>query len=261
MMPSRQAPTLTVPPRDTPMIDNMVYRQTPEGVELSLMPAGILPRAGAWILDFCIRLGILYAFSLVLQVFGEFGTGMLLIVYFLLDWFYAVGFEVFYQGQTLGKKQFGIQVCQDDGTPIQWQASMIRNLLRVADFLPFAFLAGIVSMLFHRASKRLGDIVAGTMVVYIEDSELGYDIPTQAPLPLPLPLQLDEQQAVLAFAERVTTLPTARGVELADILQPLSTQPKPMTEQILGFANTIIGRSLADNETDLPPTSRPMPPW
>ncbi len=224
------------------MIDNVAHHQTPEGIELSLVPAGITARVGAWLLDFCIRMALLYGLRMILAFFDEFGFGLLLISYFLIDWFYPVVFEVFGRGQTIGKKQFGIQVCQDDGTPIRWQASMTRNLLRVADFLPFAFFAGIISMLFHRSSKRLGDIVAGTMVVYVDNYRVGYDIPERPPVALPMPLQLDEQQAVLAFAERVDTLVGQREFELAGILGELAGKPtSQMPEQILGYANTIIG--------------------
>lgn len=230
------------------MIDNVIERQTPEGVALVFMPAGLLPRMGAWCLDFAIRLLILGVIGIILGVLGEVGEGLMLIIYFLLDWFYAVVFEVFWRGQTIGKRKFGIRVCQDDGTPIRWQASMIRNLLRVADFLPFLFFSGIISMLFHPASKRLGDIVAGTLVVYNDAVQGSYDIPTQSPIRLPIPLQLDEQQAILAFAERSDSLPVARGEELAEILRPVAVTSVQknvllnMREQIVGYANTLIGR-------------------
>lgn len=236
-------------------IDNVVACQTPEGVELMLMPAGVLPRLGAWLVDLLVRLAILFVIGIALGMFGLAGQGILLIVYFLLDWFYAVLFEVFYHGQTIGKKQFGIQVCQDDGTPIRWQASMIRNLLRLADFLPFAFLSGIISMLFHPASKRLGDMVAGTMVIYLAEHQDSYNIPHGEAIALPLPLQFDEQQAILAFAERCQSLPDDRRQELAQILNPLaslSTSSLSVSNNsqtlaqtpalIIGYANTIMGR-------------------
>ena len=73
---------------------------------------------------------------------------------------------------TPGKKSQGIYVCHDDGTPITLSASMIRNLLRVADFLPFMYLVGVFSVLFNRKSQRIGDMVAGTMVVYGEQDEV-----------------------------------------------------------------------------------------
>lgn len=237
------------------LLDNLVTRQTPEGVELMLMPAGVVPRMGAWLLDLLIRMAILLGLSLLLGVFGLAGKGLLLIGYFLLDWFYPVLFEVFYNGQTLGKKQFGLQVCQDNGTPIRWQASMIRNLLRVADFLPFAFLSAMVSMLFHPSSKRLGDMVAGTLVVYVDEYQVNYNIPSYEAISLPMPLQLDEQQAILAFAERYQDFPKDRQLELASILTPIVPQTaqqrlyhheliKKMPETVIGYANCIMGSNI-----------------
>lgn len=227
------------------MIDNLSNRQTPEGIELSLMPAGIVPRLGAWLIDALCRLGMMIAVSLVISFFGRGLFGLILIAFFLIEWFYPVLFEVFRGGQTIGKKQFGLVVCQDDGTPIRWQASMLRNLLRTADFLPFAFLGGIVAMLFHKESKRLGDIVAGTLVVYADDRYSDAKIPTASPIALPIPLQLDEQQAILAFAEREVSLPMGRKVELANILTPVVAGGRvgthDMPNQIIGYANTILG--------------------
>lgn len=235
------------------MIDNLSTHQTPEGIELSLMPAGIVPRIGAWLIDFAIRVGILYGLVTILQIFDDFGMGLILISYFLLDWFYPVFFEVFNNGQTIGKKQFGLRVCQEDATPICWQASMTRNLLRVADFLPFAFFSGIVSMLFHHQSKRLGDIVAGTLVVYVNEVETGYEISSIEPEPLPMSLQLDEQQAILAFAERAEALPIERKLELAGILTDVAGVPsQQMPEKILGYANTILGKQISVNNNQQP---------
>lgn len=242
------------------MIDNLSQRQTPEGIELSLMPAGIVPRIGAWLIDALCRLGLIIVISLVIGFFGRGLTGLILIAFFVIEWFYPVLFEVFRGGQTIGKKQYGLVVCQDDGTPIRWQASMLRNLLRTADFLPFAFLGGIVAILFHKESKRLGDIVAGTLVVYADTRYNQADgigisptaIPVAPPIALPIPLQLDEQQAILAFAEREANLPMGRKVELANILTPVVATGRlgthDMPKQIIGYANTILGTPVQVNE-------------
>lgn len=231
------------------MIDNLSQRQTPEGIELSLMPAGIVPRLGAWLIDALCRAGLMIVVVMLVQFIGIGAGGVALIAFFLIEWFYPVLFEVFRGGQTIGKKQYGLVVCQDDGTPIRWQASMLRNLLRTADFLPFAFLGGMVAMLFHKESKRLGDIVAGTLVVYADDRYTNANIPTASPIALPIPLQLDEQQAILAFAEREQSLPLGRKVELANILTPVVSSGRlsttvgthDMPKQIIGYANTILG--------------------
>ena len=84
----------------------------------------------------------------------------------MLEWFYPVVFELSRSGATPGKSVVGIKVVMDNGLPVTPAASFTRNLLRVADFLPFLFGAAIVSMLLRQDSKRLGDLAAATIVVH-----------------------------------------------------------------------------------------------
>lgn len=234
-----------------PMIDNIAYHDTPEGTTLEMIPAGFVPRLGAWLIDFVIRLGIMIAASFILSLFMEAGRGIFLLLYFVVDWLYMVLFEVYRGGQTIGKKQYGIKVCTDDGMTMTWRRSMTRNILRVADFLPFMFICAVLCMLFNAQSKRLGDMVAGTMVVYVNHEKLTFDVPKSNPVLPTMPLLFDEQQAVLAFAERTKELPKERWLELAQILKPLTheTAPQKIGDDIIGFANAIIGRSF-DNQVD-----------
>ncbi len=236
------------------MIDNIAYHDTPEGTTLEMIPVGFVPRLGAWLIDFAIRLGVMVVASWILSLFMEAGRGIFLLLYFVIDWLYMVLFEVYRGGQTIGKKQYGIKVCTDDGMAMTWRTSMTRNILRVADFLPFMFICAVLCMLFNRQSKRLGDMVAGTMVVYVGHEKLTFDIPKSNPVLPTMPLLFDEQQAVLAFAERTQELPKERWLELAQILKPLTHQshPEKVGEDIVGFANAIIGRTF-DNQIDEPP--------
>jgi uncharacterized RDD family membrane protein YckC len=68
-------------------------------------------------------------------------------------------------GATLGKLIMGLRVLKLDGSPIGWGPSVIRNLMRIVDFLPFAYIAGIVAVLVSKKKQRLGDMAAGTAVV------------------------------------------------------------------------------------------------
>ena len=95
------------------------------------------------------------------------GQGLMLLGFFLLEWFYPVFFEL-RSGATPGKRAMGLRVVHDDGTPVGAVASVIRNLLRVADFLPLFYAAGLVSCLVDRDFRRLGDLAAGTLVVHSE---------------------------------------------------------------------------------------------
>ncbi|WP_066800881.1 RDD family protein [Moraxella oblonga] len=225
------------------MIDNTANQDTPEGVTLSLTPAGVVPRAGAWLIDMLIRGAVFTLANMVLVFLGASGWAILLILYFVLDWFYMVLFEVYRGGQTIGKKKFNLRVCTDDGMNVGWQASMIRNVLRFAD-LPFFFLTALIAILFNSKSKRLGDMVAGTMVVYGHDKIGEMNIKDVSPKTPKIPLYFDEQQAILAFAERIDELPQARKEELSMILSPLTgqTSPTQCTNDIMAYANAIIGK-------------------
>ena len=77
---------------------------------------------------------------------------------------YFILFEGLRRGQTPGKRVAGIRVVMDTGHPVTFGAAAARNLLRVADFLPPPYLIGLLLVAFHPRGKRLGDLVAGTVV-------------------------------------------------------------------------------------------------
>lgn len=217
--------------------------ETPEGIDLCVSVAGPLPRATAWLLDALIRYGMLFAASFLISLFESAGIGLFLILIFMIEWFYFVLFEVFMHGQTPGKKMIGIQVLNDDGTPVDWGPSLLRNLLRVVDFLPLFYGFGLMSMLANRDFKRIGDIGAGTIVVYVEKTAERNDIPSARPQSPPVQLSLEEQQAVIAYAERYSGLSKERAAELAALATPLAAPlPKTTPQHLLEIANWLVGR-------------------
>lgn len=226
------------------MIDTVRQVTTPELIELQLHPAGVLPRSLAWIIDLLLRMVILLLASLVLESLGEAGLGMMLIVYFAQEWFYPVLFEVLNHGSTPGKKALGLVVLYDDGTPVGWAASFTRNLLRTVDFLPFAYLAGLFSMIFHKEFRRLGDIVANTVVCYREPMVNLPAVPEAMPVVPDSVLNCDTQLAILAFAERVPFLTADRQRELARLVPFLARSESGVqgVPRLLGLANFIVGR-------------------
>lgn len=212
------------------MIDSARAIETPEGVVLELRLAGPVIRALAWAVDTAVRFAAYMALGMLLPLFGGAGVGAWLILIFLMEWFYPVFFEVMAQGQTVGKMALGIRVLCDDGTPVGWYQSTVRNFLRFVDFLPAMYGAGLVSMLVQKDFKRLGDLAAGTIVTYSEKRVPGRSRPGRdqeeeaggpAALP-PMPLTLDEQQALVAFADRRRELTAERAEELVDLLEPLT---------------------------------------
>ena len=229
------------------MLDTYRPVETPEGVEIGLRVAGPVPRLFAAAIDFAIRLGIYFLLVFPASLLGEGGIGLLLLAMFLLEWFYPVLFEVRRGGATPGKRKMGLLVLHRDGTPVGWMASIVRNLVRFADLLPVAYGFGIASMLIDREFRRLGDLAAGTVVVHREPEIAGYRVPTGPAVRPPAPLDLDEQRAILDFAERLGTWSPARSAELAGLASPLTgvpaTEPGPEgVVRLLGFANWLLGR-------------------
>ncbi|VAW57886.1 INTEGRAL MEMBRANE PROTEIN (Rhomboid family) [hydrothermal vent metagenome] len=217
--------------------------QTPEGVDIYLRLAGIWPRSVAWLIDSAIRIAVYIVLGLILDSLGDFGNGLLLISIFIIEWFYPVVFEVLNTGMTPGKKSIGIQVLNSDGTPIGWSASMLRNILRTVDFLPFFYGLGLLSMLSNKRFQRLGDLAADTLVVYYDNTSAFPEIPQHPPLKPGFELNLKEQQAIIYYAERSKQLSDERLDELADILDPLDVKQGDMTkEKLLGIANGLTGR-------------------
>lgn len=226
------------------MLDTLRAITTPELIEVELRPAGLLPRVLAWSIDMLIRGGIFTFASFVLGVFGGFGTGILLMLYFLLEWFYPVLFEVLMQGATPGKRALGLAVVADNGTPVGWGKSMTRNLLRTADFLPLLYGFGIISVLLHKEFRRLGDIVAGTLVVYRDTRPQLPALAEAPPLASATPLDRNTQRALVAFAERAQSLTPARREELAGLVPHLAhadAGPQGVA-RLLSLANFLIGR-------------------
>ncbi len=195
--------------------------ETPEGIDLILRPAGVLPRALAFAIDLGIRAALLLVLFLLISLLGTLGQGLGAILLFLVTWWYMVLFEVLNQGRSPGKKILGLQVIHEDGTPIGWAASLTRNLLRFVDMLPFAYCLGILSCLNSTRFQRLGDIAAGTLVVYRDTPPSPPQLPEAEAERAPFALSLEEQRALLSFAERQSGLSAARRLELASLLAEL----------------------------------------
>ena len=179
----------------------------------------------------------------VLGGLGALGVGLLLIAWFLLEWLYPAVFEAKF-GATPGKKMMGLSVVSDDGTPVRASAAFIRNLLRAVDFLPVLYAVGLMSMLVHREFRRLGDIVAQTVVIYREDAHDAALIPPAQPVAPPVALTVEEARTILDYAERVPRLTPERADELAQIAQPLLVvgSASAARERLLGIANYLVGR-------------------
>ena len=228
------------------MLDTVVGAETPEGILLELRPAGLNVRFYAFVVDWMIRLAVMYAAGMVSALMGGIGTAFWLVLVFALEWFYPVAFELTPSGATPGKKAFGLKVVMDNGLPITPAASMARNLLRVADFLPFGFGFAIVSMLIRPDCKRLGDMAAATLVVHVPRAARRIELENVTPVMPAKPLAPDHRAAVIAFAARAPKLTAERLDELAALAGTVSGdagQSGPeVTRRVLGVAQWVLGR-------------------
>jgi len=177
----------------------------------------------AWLVDGLIRLLILLVFYAIIGIPAissnshQATIGLFLIVQFLLNWFYTTTFEAT-TGTTPGKKLFKLWVVHDNATPITLSGALIRNFLRVVDYLPFFYMVGLISMQLDTRFRRLGDLAAGTLVIYRDKTPSASSFSYQISAPPPEWLSRNERQAIVEFAERSKHLSTERQMELALLL-------------------------------------------
>jgi uncharacterized RDD family membrane protein YckC len=227
-------------------LDTVVYAETPEGIMIELRPAGLTSRFYAFLLDWLIRIGILYAVALVAAAMGGLGTALMLILFFALEWLYPVMFELSRWGATPGKRVLGLKVVMDSGLPVTPAASFTRNLLRVADFLPLLYGFALASMLIRKDFKRLGDIAAATLVVYQPLPAPKTTLSDIEPLAPAKPLAPQDQAAVIALAARASRMTAERLDELAALAAPVSGNAGEagphVTRRVLAVAQWLLGR-------------------
>lgn len=175
------------------------------------------------------------------------------LISFVFFWGYYIFFEILWNGQTPGKRRIGLRVIRADGTPVGASEVVIRNLVRIIDFLPTAYGIGVVTMFINPSSRRVGDLAAGTVVVHDRAKSLGDLSPVrlstlavpgkQASLPADFPVdQVSEHElhVIEEFLSRRSGL-NNRGTLALHILTsirirlglPLESMPSDQAESIL----------------------------
>jgi uncharacterized RDD family membrane protein YckC len=160
-----------------PSRETLLSIDTPELVALEFPLAGIGSRFIAIAIDYLLQgaaiVGMILGMMLFLPSLQTFQAAsakwfiaLLILIPFLLQWGYFALFETFWNGQTPGKRVARIRVIQQSGRAITLFESLARNLVRFIDFLPIYYVAGVISILITSRSQRLGDLVAGTLVVH-----------------------------------------------------------------------------------------------
>lgn len=223
-------------------LDTTTEIETPEHVRFRYHVAGPAKRALAYLVDGVVRTGVVF-FAVCIagmaglvsgDTFSHASTGFLLLLYFVMEWGYYVFFETLWSGLTPGKRALSLRVVTDGGHPLRFVDSLLRNLLRSADFLPSVgffglYGVGLVAMGRDARFRRLGDLAAGTIVIMEERQHVSGRLrldppPTPAELhglPQRLPLSGDELDAVELFLRRSGKLSAAREDELAQLVAPI----------------------------------------
>ncbi len=154
---------------ETTLLDGTHSVLTPEYVEFRFTLAGLYSRFLAWLLDEAIVLFstvfVLTVLNLAMVAFPGFASALSFVVYFLVDWGYAIALETAWSGQTVGKRVLHLRVIQESGVRIGFYHAALRNLARPVDRLPLLYLVGGLTALVSGSHQRLGDMLAGTIVV------------------------------------------------------------------------------------------------
>lgn len=222
--------------------------ETPDHVVLRYDLAGGGNRGFAALVDFVIAslvfAGANYAFSLVRDrvTFSLQLIGVMVLVTLAIAWSYFVLLEWLWQGQTVGKRMYGLRVIRSDGAPAGFIAVLIRNLLRVVDFLPLFYGLGLLSIIVTSRSQRLGDIAAGTYVVRAPRPQLDYfSLRTVTPVAAGATVELgalpgEAQRLVREFVAREAKLPPA---DRARVAHQIAERVRPYARDVDATADDV----------------------
>ena len=234
---------------DQPLPDTDLVVATPERVSFDYQVAGLGTRAIAQILDLLILTGVLA--GLYFAAFAVGAAGMNTAAYliavvgtFVIVFGYFWTCEAFWSGQTVGKKVFRLRAVGDRGEPMTFVQAGIRNVVRLIDFLPYAYGVGVVVLFVNGKGKRLGDLAAGTIVVKDSDYLMLWQLPggrppaanpistSASPAPptapfapaTPAEMQLrrldpELRRFVTSYARRRPDLPPSLRAQLAGLVQ------------------------------------------
>lgn len=229
-------------------LETTILLVTPENFGVTHRVAGPFLRLAAYLIDFAIRILILYVLQIVVSIFDGiglegYGIGFYLFGYFLVDWFYGGFFEGFFNGQTPGKRACRLRVVTIDGGPISPLQAFLRNILRFIDSMPIyiwfiapdkqipllLYQVGLWAAMSNPRFQRLGDIVCGTMVIFEERHWLRPAMPKPDPLTIEVASSIPPNFEVSKSLARVLAYYVERRhkfspMRLYEMAEPLATQ-------------------------------------
>jgi uncharacterized RDD family membrane protein YckC len=233
--------------------------ETPDHVVLRYDLAGAGNRGFAALLDFLLASVIAITALVILSWAGTLSEaslfvvgGLAMILTLVVIWAYFILLEWLWNGQTIGKRAFKLRVINEDGSPAQFTAVLIRNLLRLVDFLPAFYGLGVLVIVLSPKSQRLGDLAAGTYVVRAPLPQVDwFSLRTVTPLGAGTTAETrrmpgEAQRLVREFVARESQLAPAERARIAAVI---AAKLRPYTVEDLGPLDDIalihaIARSL-----------------
>jgi uncharacterized RDD family membrane protein YckC len=234
---------------DTP--ENVIFGYRVAGIGSRFL-AALVDSALILVLQVLVNIGVLlvarflFHFSLdgddsgLAWLLGAFG-----LVAFAFLWGYYIFFEMLWNGQSPGKRWVGLRVLRLDGTPITLSESIIRNLVRLVDFLPAYYGVGVIAMFINSQARRLGDLAAGTLVVHDKAAVTLESLAARASPP-PNPAQPFSASARSASSQWPVERLTSRDLELAEDFLRRRDSLANRTELSQSIARSLLARMGAD---------------
>jgi uncharacterized RDD family membrane protein YckC len=204
-----------------------------ENVNFAVNTAGLGSRFMAVFIDLVIQLLLMlgvsilsaYYMDFLTTTFGSktwftsFMTSILIFLFFIILYAYFFFFEWLWHGLTPGKKLVGLRVLQANGLPATFWQVLVRNVLRIADFLPFFYGAGALAVIINDQNRRIGDQVAGTVVARERREEAASKV-------------LDIATAAEAFLADSKRLATPEPLAVQSTGPRLAAEPKTQTASV-----------------------------
>lgn len=225
-------------------VDSDTHIETPEGIELVLPLADPVTRGFAFAIDFALRLGIVWlGAAIFFTALRGAGIGLVFLLLFFVWWGYYVIFELWWDGSSPGKRAMKLRVVNDDFTPINFSASLIRNLLRTADIMPGFYGLAAATMLINNKNQRLGDIAAKTLVVSTQRPPSRQISVGETALPPDIIFTQEEQRRIVDFARFYEVGSSERANEMAYHLSEALQEPdvNRLTTRLRRYAKWFLG--------------------
>lgn len=232
---------------------------TPEKTIVSFRIAGLGSRAAAHLVDLVLWFLVLFILSILVSMFSVFSylaaslaPALLMMLPILGTFLFFILFEGLWNGQTVGKKMMGIRVRKLDGTGITFGSALARNLLRPADLFPGTYFVGMLSIVTSPTSQRLGDMIAGTIVVYDKRPEPVFRVAPHSVNEHPLEAAIGdlrgmtraEYDALRLFCDRYPELPSRAQKQFMDeVWTPIALKlgiERPPNIHPLYFAEAVV---------------------